>query len=376
MTKKQHRSNLRRALRPRLPKRLKRIKLPKNPLRRGKGDEVDNRLVEAIQNLPRITNETVAEHREEVLSSARKYIYPLSHSKRRVVSITVGLLILAVVVFFAYCGIAVYKLQSSSTFIYTVSKVIPFPAARVGSSWVSYESYLFELRHTMHYYVSQQQENFSTAAGKRHLAQLRQQAMAQVVQDAYVKQLAAKYHVSVSDQAVDNEVSLVRQQNRLGSSNQVFDEVLSEFWGWTQADFKRELKMQLLTQAVVSKLDTGAWARANSALSQLQNGASFATLAAQDSDDTTTKGNDGNYGFAIDRSNSDIAPQVVGALFQLQPGQTSGIINTGYSLEIDKVTSISDGKVNAAHIVFDFKPISAYIQPLQKSEKPHQFIQS
>jgi hypothetical protein len=214
--------------------------------------------------VPRITNETVAEHREEVLSSARKYIYPLRHSKHRVVRISILLLIIVVVGFFAYCGIALYKLQSTSSFIYGVTQVIPFPVAKAGPSWVSYESYLFELRRNMHYYQTQQFANFSTANGKTQLTRLKQQAMAQVVQNAYVKELAGKNHVTVSSQAVNNEVALVRSENRLGSSQSVFNDVLDQFWGWNQADFERELKQQLLQQAVVVKLDTATTSRAQS----------------------------------------------------------------------------------------------------------------
>jgi len=358
------------------PKRLSSFKLPKLGKRRAKGAEADTKLTEAIQNLPRITNETVAEHREEVLSSARKYIYPLSHSKRRVVSITISLLITAVVVFFVYCGLALYKFHSTSGFIYGVTQVIPFPAAKAGSSWVSYESYLFELRHTMHYYRYQAQprEDFSTGPGKRHLAQLRQQAMDKVLSDAYVKQLATKNHVSVSDQEVNAQVALVRQQNRLGSNDQVFKDVLSEFWGWTPDDFKRELKQQLLSQKVVAKLDTATSQRAQSALNQLNNGADFATLAKQVSDDTSTKANGGDYGIAIAQSTSDIAPQVTSELFKLQPGQHSGIINTGYALEIDKANSMDNGKIHASHIVFNFQNINTYTNPLKANQKPHKFI--
>jgi len=371
--KKKRKSRLKRVLKLRAPKRLARVRIPKI---RRRGQEADTKLVEAIQNLPRITNETVAEHREEVLSSARKYIYPLSHSKRRVVSITVGLLVVVVLLFFGSITFALYKLQSTSTFVYAVTRVIPFPVAKAGPSWVSYESYLFELRHTMHYYQTQAQprEDFNNPRYKKHLVELKQQAMAQVIQDAYVKQLASKHHVSVSSREVSNEVTLVRQQNRLGSNDRVFRDVLSEFWGWTPDDFKRELKGQMLAQKVVSKLDTATQQRATTALKQLQAGADFAALAQQASDDTSTKANGGDYGIAIDRSNSDIAPVVTDALFKLKPGQLSGIIDTGYSLEIDKVTSVEGSKVRASHIVFNFQPLSKYTDPFNKSEPPHRFI--
>ncbi len=75
--------------------------------------------------LPRITNDTVAEHREEVLSSARKYIYPLQHSKHRVVTVSLILLVVAVIGFFTACTLALYRFQSNSTFIYDQGSAIP-----------------------------------------------------------------------------------------------------------------------------------------------------------------------------------------------------------------------------------------------------------
>jgi parvulin-like peptidyl-prolyl isomerase len=347
-------------------------KLSLKPLRRSKAPE--EKVSEALQNVPRITNETVAEHREDVLSSARKYIYPLQHSKHRVVRISISLFAAVLVFLFAYCGLALYRFQTTSGFIYGITRVVPFPVAKAGPNWVSYESYLFELRRNMHYYQTQQQADFSTKDGKNQLSRLKQQALAQVVEAAYVKQLASQHHVSVSAQAVDNEVALVRSQNRLGSSNRVFDEVLNQFWGWNESDFKRELRQQLLQQAVVAKLDTATDSRAQAALKQLQDGADFATVAAQTSDDTSTKANGGQYAAAITPSDANVPPQITAALFQLKAGQTSTIINSGYTLDIVKVISSTGTSVQAAHIQFTFQPITKYTDPLQAKEKPHDYI--
>jgi foldase protein PrsA len=336
--------------------------------------EPEAKLHQAIENLPRITNDTIAEHREELLRGSRKYIYPLQHAKRRIVAISIWIFAVAVILFFSYVGLALYKLQSTSTFIYYVTQVIPFPIAKAGPSFVSYESYLFELRHYTHYYQTQQQVDFSSTAGKQQLDAFKKQALQEVVDDAYVKQLASKYHVSVTNADVDSEVQLVRQQNRLGSSDQEFVDVLKQFWGWSVADFKRELKNQMLAQKVVATLDTGTQNRATFVLSQLHHGGDFGKLASQYSADVTTKNNGGEYATTIDASNQNLPPQVVNALLALKPGQTSGIINTGYTLEIDKVISVSGGQIRAAHIVFNFQSISTYIQPLEGKEKPHYFV--
>jgi hypothetical protein len=316
------------------------------------------------QDTLRITNETVAAQRDEVLASARKYIYPLQASKRRIVRLSVGIFIAAVIGFFALCTLELYKFQSTSSFIYGVTRVLPFPVAVINNRYfVSYNSYLFELRRYMHYYQSQLQ-----------LSALKQRAMDETMQYAYVERLAATNHLSVSAGDIDGAVALVRSQNRLGSSEQVFENVLSEFWGWSVDDFRRELGQELLAQKVVDKLDVGTHDRANQALAALQHGSAFASVAKDMSDDVTTRGNGGDYGMAITKSNADIAPQIVNELFKLQPGQYSGIINTGYSLEIVEVTSVQGSEIHASHISFKFQPVSAYTKSLQNRLKSHVLI--
>lgn len=363
---------------------MKKIKPKKVPLKRIVKRLADKRpghklppektLEQAIQNLPRITNETVAEHREEVLSSARKYIYPLKHSARKVVTTSAGLFAVALVMFLAYALLALYRFQSTSTFIYDVAQVVPFPVAKAGPHFISYESYLFELRHYIHYYQTQQKIDFSSESGKQQLQAFRKEALQNVVTDAYVKQLASENHITVTDAEVNDEIALVRSQNRLGSNNQVFADVLKEFWGWSLDDFKRELAKQLLAQKVVSKLDIQTHNRAQNVLNQIQSGADFAGLAAQYSDDAGTKGNGGGYGSPITSSSTDVPPQVVAALTKLSAGQTSGIIDTGSSLEIVKANQINGSQITASHIQFNFQPLNTYTQPLQEKQKVHAFV--
>ena len=329
---------------------------------------------EAIQTIPRITNETVAEHREEVLSSARKYIYPLQHSAHRVVLISVSLFVAGAIIFFSYCLLALYKFKSTSTFVYAVTQVIPFPVARAGAHFVSYESYLFEVRHYIHYYQTQQKVDFNSTSGKQQLTTFRQRALDSVVNDSYIKRLAKQHNISVTEQEVNNQITLVRNQNRLGSNDQVFSDVLKEFWGWSVDDFKRELKQQMLAQKVVSTLDTATQARAQNVLTQVQQGGNFSDLAKQYSDDISTKANGGDFGFLIDKSNRDIAPQTIDALFKLKPGETSGLVNTGTALEIVRVQSVEGDKVRAAHIMFAFKSVDAYVKPLRDQKKPSLYI--
>lgn len=344
----------------------------KNPIKRRKGAE--ERVTEAFANVPRITNDTVAEHREEVLAGARKFIYPLQHSKHRVIRISAILLVSVLIAFFTYVGLSLYKFQSTSNFVYNITRVLPLPVAKAGDKWVSYESYLFELRRNMHYYRTQQRADFTKEDGKVQLQRLKGQAMTSVIQAAYVKQLAEDKGIRVTNQEVQDQVALVRSQNRLGSSDRVFKDVLNEFWGWSVTDFERALRQQLLQQKVASTLDDASRKRANDVLQQIKGGADFATLAAAHSDDAATKTNGGQYPEPITKSDSSIPPKLTAALFSLKEGQVSDVIDTGYTREIVKATKVGENTVTASHIQFNVKNINAYIKPLAKENPASRFI--
>ena len=326
------------------------------------------------EEVPRITNETVAEHREEVLKGARKFIYPLQHSKHRIVIITTGIIIAAAISFLAYCLLALYKFKSNNTFLYRVTQVVSFPIARTGGTYIAYENYLFELRHYIHYYETQLQRDFQIDVDRQQLLQYRKEARDKVVNDAYVKILADKNRVSVSDREVDTRIALVRAQNRLGSSSRVFEDVLRSYWGWSVRDFRRSLKQEILKEKVIAKLDVATNQKAADGLAKLKAGANFVELAKQISDDPSSKGSGGSYGFTIDKNNRDVPPQVVEALFKLKPGEFSGVINTGSSLEIVKLQEITAGKAVASHIVFALKDAKVFIDELKAKQKTNFYV--
>jgi len=323
---------------------------------------------------PRVTNETLAAHREEVLGQARKFIYPLQHSKHRLVTISISLLLVAVVAFSSYCVFALYKTKSDSKFLYRVTQVIPFPVARIGSDFVAYENYLFEINHYTHYYRVQQKLDFNSEAGKQQLQEFKKTALSKVINDAYVKKIASERGIRVTEQELNNEIAVVRNQNRLGSSDKEFEAVLKDFWNWSVDDFRRSLRQQLLNDKVIVALDTDAKSKADSALSKLSTGADFSALAKEVSEDPATKQNGGDFGFAIDKNNRDISPKTVEVLFKLKPGETSDIINIGYGLEIVKSIEQTDGKIRAAHIVFNFKDIQEYLNDVKDKQKTRTYI--
>lgn len=352
----------------RIKKASEAAKRPFRKLRRRRAGEL------ASTKVPLITNDTLAEHREEVLAGARKYIYPLQHSKHRIVLLSSMIFAIVTLVFFVYTMLNLYRFETTSNFMYRIVQIIPFPIARVEGRFVSYESYLFELRHYMHYYETQQKLSFQDEEGKIELEAFKKQAFAQAIDDAYIKQLAHKNNVSVSNQEVEEEIIIVRQQDRLGSSDQVFEDVLRNFWGWSVNDFKRSLRQQLLARKVISTLDTESRAQAEAAYAELQAGIDFGEVAQKYSQDLATRDLGGDYGITIDSANRDIPARVTSQIFNQAEGAYSAIIDTGYSLEIVKTLRFEGDKARAAHIQFIFKDITQTLEQEKTQNPPTEYL--
>ncbi len=325
--------------------------------------------------VPRITNENVAEHREEILSGARKYIYPLQHSKHRIIILTTSLVIATILIFTATTVFLLYRKQSASGFMYQVSKVLPFPIARTGNTFIAYENYLFELRHYIHYYETQQKLSFETEAGQDQLAAYKKRALDDVVNFAYTKMIAKERGISVSPEEIDEQIRIAREQKRLGSSEAIFEDVLREYWNWSIDDFRRSLSNELLVQKVTRSLDTDTEKRATDALARLAAGEDFAVVAASVSDEEATKATGGEFG-EVEPSNRNVSQQTVDTLFQLPVGQYSDIrvipYETGYALEIVKNLEAKGNAVRGAHIVFRLKDLAATLND-RKDQQPYRF---
>lgn len=333
-----------------------------------KADSLNN------ESIPRITNESVEDHRNEILSGAKKYIYPLKQSRHKIVIISLSILTTVLIVFLSFTLFSLYKKQDTSQLMYQVTKIVPLPVARVGSAFVGYEEYLFELRHYIHYFENQQKVDFTTQSGKDQLVDQRKNSMRIVLNNAYVKQIAKDKNISVTNEEVDKQIELLKAQNRLGANNQVFEDVLEDYWGWDVNDFKRSVKAELLKNKVIQALDPSVRQRADIALAEIKSGKDFGVAAQEYSDDETTKDKGGNLDFLVSKSDKNIPPQTAEALFNLKTGEVSEIIDLGYGLEIVKNVGTEGDKIKAARIFFAYKDTDSYLNDYKEKQKSRVYI--
>lgn len=322
----------------------------------------------------RITNDTLDETRKEVLKGARKFIYPIQHSKHRVVTLSSLIGAIVLLIFLGFSALSLYVFKSTSTFVYRITQVIPFPVARTGGDFVSYEDYLFEIRQYIHYFETQEKIDFSEVEGAQQLDAQRKIALQKVIDQAYVRQIAKRKGITVSDKDVDYEIELLKSQNRLGSSQEALQGIIKDYYGWTIKDFRRSLSDRILFTKVLEALDEKTTARANEALNELNSGADFSKIAAKYSDDESTKDNGGEIGFLIDKVDRNVPAQMTNALYSLNPGEISGLVNVGYGLEIIKNLENKDGKIRAAYILFNFEDMQVFLNNEKEKNKSTSYL--
>jgi parvulin-like peptidyl-prolyl isomerase len=326
-----------------------------------------------VEQGTRITNDTVAQHREQILNAGKRFKYPLQHSKRRILVTSVLLVLVSLLIFGAFTWWQLYKSQASGTFIYRVTSIIPMDVATVDGSGVRYSDYLTILRSNMHYLDTQEGVNFKTADGQRQLASLRTRALAQAIQDAYVEKLAGQYHIAVTNQELNQEVGDIMNQQAYANSQQLYGKVIQEYYDLTFDQWKDSIKVQMLQIKVFSAIDTNAQQRAQSALSQLNAGADFSTLAKEVSDDPAGKASGGIIG-TLQKGKADLPIELENALFSLKTGQISGIIPSQQGLFILKAISVAGDQVQAADIFFKYTAFNQMLTQLQQEQKIKAYI--
>jgi hypothetical protein len=84
-----------------------------------------------VEASSRITNETVAEHRERILAGGRRFKYPIQYARHRLVINAIIISVVAVIILGVVGWWQLYLAQNTSTFVYKVTRVLPLPVANV-----------------------------------------------------------------------------------------------------------------------------------------------------------------------------------------------------------------------------------------------------
>jgi len=319
----------------------------------------------------RITNETVAEHREQILAGGRRFKYPIQVAKHRLVimSVAIGIITVAVLVLVGWQQL--YLAQNTSKFMYRFTQLIPVPVATVDGEAVRYSDFLKKYRSSIHALQQQNSINLRTADGKRQADYIKRTQLDTVEKDAYAVKLARENNVTVTGKEVDAFINKDLESKSV--SLEAYEKtVLASFYDWTLADYREVVRVELLKRRVSFKIDTDAQKEIRAIEKRLFAGEDFATVAKQVSDDVTTKDAGGDVGdLPLDNQDSN---GLIAAAKGMTVGQVSAPIQGTDGYYLIKLIARTDTSVHYSQIKVELTEFNKKFDAVKKAGKIKEHI--
>ncbi|HRF28891.1 MAG TPA: SurA N-terminal domain-containing protein [Candidatus Saccharibacteria bacterium] len=336
--------------------------------------QLKRRKKEVAEEAPsRITNETVAEHREQVLAGGRRFKYPRQYARHKLVinAILISLVTLVVVVAIAWWRL--YPAQTTSTFFYRLTRIVPVPVASVDGTNVRYSDYLMRLTPSIRYLEDTERINLDTEDGKRQIEFYKRKALDSAIADTYAEALAKQKKIVVDDTKVQATIEQMLNTASGRITEEVYNASTYEIYGYSPEEYREILHQSLIRQEVAYAIDTKAIATKKLAQSlMLKKKYALSELAKQ----LQKKGHTVQVGTSGLVPKSNHHGGLSAAALKLQTGKTSGFIRstTGDGYYLVQLVSQSDTQLNYNYLRIPLTEFDAQLKSVIKNDKVHEYI--
>lgn len=322
----------------------------------------------------RITNETVAEHRERILAGGRRFKYPMQYAKHRLVFNTIIVTVVALIVVALVGWWQLYLVQNTNTFFYRVTRVVPLPVASVDGEMVRYGDYLMYYNSSAHYLQRSEQLNLSSEDGKRQLDFIKRKSINTVISDAYAAKIAREKGITVTQDRVEKVVDEDRNTTNGRISQETYDASALNVLGWSPDEYRQDVRAKLLRQDVSYAIDAAAMAKQEHVAALVMTpGAELDKIAAELGGDGKAKAEVGVSGL-VPHGNRDGG--LSAAALKLNRGEVSGVIKTttGDGYYFVKLLEKTDTQVSYMYLKIPLTEFNRQLEELKKNNKIREYI--
>lgn len=341
---------------------MKKIRLPKLMRKNAKQEP---------PKLPaRITNETVAEHREQILAGGRRFKYPVQYARHKLVRNAVIIALTGVVLLGALTFQQLYFAQNSGDFIYRITRLLPVPVATIANEPVRYSDYLMQYRASEYWLRKYDETKLDTEDGKRMLEGIKRQVLDTAEANAYAGKLAREQGITVTEKEIDEAVLRKRNTANGQITQEAYDASTMMLYRWSAEDYRQAIRQSLLRSKVAFAIDANAKGLAEKASSLVTSGKDLPAIAQEL-----------GTGLAIQSPGliditSSFSGLNVSDVAKLQPNIVSGALKSttddGYYFV--KMTQKTDTQVNFEFIQISLSTFKDKLAELKKSNQIHEFI--
>jgi hypothetical protein len=228
----------------------------------------------------RITNETVAEHREKVLAGGRRFKYPVQYAKHRLVINTIIISVVALIAITVLIWWQLYPVQNTSTFFYRITRVLPLPVATIDDHPVRYSDYLAKFRSQEHYLKTKEGIDLNSKENKDRLTAIKRKMLDNAIADSYAEKLAKAEGIKINSEQIDSDIKRQRESRDGLASQETYDAIMLDLYNWTHEELREQTARKLLRQEVAYKIDTTAIKLRDAMTTQLGADIAFDKVAA------------------------------------------------------------------------------------------------
>lgn len=206
----------------------------------------------------RITNDTVAEHREKIIRDGKKFRYPMQYVKKK--KVINGFLIafgsLIVLVFVGW--FAFYKVADTSDVSLQISKTFRLPIGKIDGETILYSDYLLKYRSSVQIMMYVNAESMQGENGNLQRDLFKREAFSVAAKDAYARKIAKTRNIQVSQDEVKAEIEKQRKLQDSTMSETAYNLSVEKALGWTPEENRYQNEIALLVQKVKYDIDDAA----------------------------------------------------------------------------------------------------------------------
>lgn len=320
----------------------------------------------------RITNDTVAEHRERILAGGRRFKYPVQYARHKLVINAILIALGALIILTIVGWWQLYRQQNTSTLLYRVTKVLPLPVASVDGTSVRYSDYLVKYRGSIHLLEQNGLLEKDKDSLQRQLDFYKRSVLDDVERDAYAQKLAKEQNITVSNDEIEKAIDDGRQASNGTISKELYFSSIYESYGYSEDELRSTLQHSILRQKVAYAVDDKARATAAQAKELLQKkGATLQSVAKELGTDTAQYINPG----LVSKTNQQDGglPQIAAAM---KIGEISEPVQStkGDGYYIVRLKAITTSKLDYEYIKIPLTEFEQNFKELVSNHKITEYI--
>lgn len=324
----------------------------------------------------RITNDTVAEHREQILAEGKRFKYPMQYARHKLVINAVLITLATLILFATVVWWQLYRSHNSNTFFYRIAQTALLPAGSIDGEMIYLKDYLLNYRISEYYLGKYEQVKIDSEDGQLQLEYKKRSALDIAIANAYARKVIRDKNIIIKDTDVEESIAVLRSTANGTVSKEASETSSKQILGIDSSDLRSLIHDSIMRSRAAFSVDSDAKQLAEAVGLEVsgKKDIDLKKVAEKYANENEDRIGYGVTGFINIASNfggmkvSDVAQNEVGVVSNVIKSST----DDGYYYV--QVLEKKDGKVNFAYVQIKLATFDEQIRQLRSADKIKEYI--